>query len=311
MKKFGGFVKRIYILLMLVMLVWGFNVSAIKVLVAHIDPILLTSVRVFTAGIGVLVIMSIMGLFRLPSKKELLTILSISLFNVVAHHALMGVGLLYTSGVNAGIIIGLGPLLTMVLSTILLSKKVTVFKTFGFLLGFTGVLITTLTGEDGFAGISSGDFMIFLSITAQAFSFIMISKLNPNLDPRLLTGYMLLGGSFFIFFTSLFLEGEPGQILALLDTHLFLVFLFSALICTAFGHMVYNFAIKQVGASESAVFINFNSFFAVVGSVLFLEETLFFAHIIGLVLIIAGVLIGTGALQHLWENQKRYRKKSA
>ncbi|MFC7061995.1 DMT family transporter [Halobacillus seohaensis] len=209
--------KRIYILLLIVMMMWGFNVSAIKVLVTNIDPILLTSLRVFIAGVGVLVILYFMKILRLPTKKEILIILYISIFNVIAHHAFMAVGLKHTSGVNTGLIVGLGPLLTMVLSTILLSKHVTIFKGFGFFLGFTGVIITTLVGSGGVTTVSIGDVLVFLSIVTQAFSFILISKMNPDLDPRLLTGYMMVIGSIFIFLISLGLESNPAQILRLFD----------------------------------------------------------------------------------------------
>ncbi|UOR11551.1 DMT family transporter [Halobacillus amylolyticus] len=291
--------KRIYFLLMIVMMMWGFNVSAIKILVSNIDPILLTSVRIFTAGIAVLAILAFMKMLRLPTKKEAWIIFYISIFNVIAHHSFMALGLLYTSGVNAGLIVGMGPLLTMVLSTILLSKKVTFFKSFGFLLGFIGVIATTLTGAGGMTAVSIGDVMVFISIAVQAFSFILISKMNPELDPRLLTGYMMVLGSIFIFVISMMVETDPGQITQLFDVKLMLIFLFSALICTAFGHMVYNFAIQQVGPAESAIFINFNTFFALVGAALFLNERIMASHIAGLLLIVCGVLIGTGAFEYI------------
>ncbi|MCP3027990.1 DMT family transporter [Halobacillus sp. A5] len=294
-----------YILLLFVMMLWGFNVSAIKVLVENIDPILLTSVRIFAAGLAVLIVMYVMKILRWPTKKESLIIFYISIFNVIVHHAAMAVGLKYTSGVNTGLIVGLGPLLTMVLSTILLSKHVTIFKSLGFLLGFAGVIVTTLVGSGGMTGMSIGDFLVFISIAAQAFSFILISKLNPDLDPRLLTGYMMVIGSFFIFILSLVLESNPWQIVRLFDVELGTVFLFSALICTAFGHMVYNFAIKQVGPAEAAIFINFNTFFALIGASLFLGESIKWYHLSGLVLIVAGVLIGTGAVEYLVQRRKR------
>ncbi len=293
---------------MLVMMLWGFNVSAIKVLVSAVDPILLTAFRIFTAGIAVLIVLAFMGILRLPTKKEAWIIFYISIFNVIAHHSFMALGLLYTSGVNAGLIVGMGPLLTMVLSTLLLSKKVTYFKSFGFALGFVGVMVTTLTGAGGMTAVSIGDVMVFISIAVQAFSFILISKLNPDLDPRLLTGYMMVIGSVFIFITSMFVESNPAQIFKLVDGKLILIFLFSALICTAFGHMVYNFAIKQVGPSESAIFINFNTFFALVGAALFLNESIRISHIIGLVLIVCGVLIGTGAFEFLINRRRRRRR---
>ncbi|HIV74647.1 MAG TPA: EamA family transporter, partial [Candidatus Pseudogracilibacillus intestinigallinarum] len=65
---------RIYILLALIMLIWGFNLSALAVLVKNVEPITLTSFRIFIAGISVLIITKIMGLFRFPTKNEWKTI---------------------------------------------------------------------------------------------------------------------------------------------------------------------------------------------------------------------------------------------
>src|SRR5699024_6089583 len=54
---------RIYFLLFLVMASWGFNVAALATLVKEIDPITMTAFRILTAGIMVLVISKIMGIF--------------------------------------------------------------------------------------------------------------------------------------------------------------------------------------------------------------------------------------------------------
>ncbi|WP_242057482.1 DMT family transporter [Halobacillus yeomjeoni] len=175
----------------------------------------------------------------------------------------------------------------------------------GFLLGFTGVIITTLAGPGGVSGISIGDLFVFFSIAAQAYSFILIGKLNPSLDPRLLTGYMLVIGSAFIFVISMVVEAEPAQIIQLFNVKMMGVFLFSALICTAFGHMVYNFATKHVGPAETAIFINFNTFFAILGASLFLKESIYMEHILGLLFIVSGVLLGTGAVEYLINKRKR------
>src|SRR5690625_697300 len=92
------------------MALWGFNLSALVVLVQNIDPITLTSVRIFVAGLAVLMIAKFIGIFRLPTKKEWKTILIISIFNVVLHHSFLAIGLTKTSGVNASIILGSAPL---------------------------------------------------------------------------------------------------------------------------------------------------------------------------------------------------------
>lgn len=57
------------------MLMWGINVSAIKILVDLINPLLLQSFRVMIAGITVLIVCTIIGVFRLPNKQEWLIII--------------------------------------------------------------------------------------------------------------------------------------------------------------------------------------------------------------------------------------------
>lgn len=290
------------------MIFWGFNVSAIKVLVMNIDPILLTAFRIFLAGFAVIITCIIIGIFRLPSKKEWMIIFYIALFNVVLHHILIAVGLRNTSGVNTSLILGTGPLLTMVLAILLLGRRVSKWRLLGFIIGFIGIIITSSSGL-GFTGISFGDLMIFLGVLVQAFSFILISKLDADFDPRLITGYMLLVGSIFIFLTSLVFQNDVIQLSSLFSWKLGFVFLFSALLCTAFGHMSYNYAIKKVGPAESAIFINLNTLFAVIGSVIFLNEVITLYHGIGFLLILCGVFFGTGSIEYMIQERRAKRSR--
>ncbi|GAA0604640.1 EamA family transporter [Virgibacillus siamensis] len=299
---------KIYILLLLVMLMWGLNVSAIKVLVAAIDPILLTSFRVMTAGLMVLVICKVMGIFRLPYKHEWLTILYIAVFNVILHHSLVALGLEITSGINGALILGMMPLVTVMMAFIVLRQRITWLRTSGFLLGFVGVVITTLSGAGGLAAISLGDVFVLLGVLVQGFSFMLISKLKPTLDPRLATGYMLALGATVIFIVSQTLGAEVQEMTKLIDWQLGAVFLFSAIFATAFGHMTYNYAIKKVGPAESAIFINLNTLFAVTGAAVFLNEVIKINHVVGFLFILCGVFIGTGALEHVLQSR---RQKSA
>lgn len=302
--KAGVLLKKIHLLLLLVMMLWGFNLSALKVLVLEIDPFVLTAFRIFIAGVTVLIISKAMGFFRLPTWKETRVIIYIGIFNVVLHHMFLALGLFSTSGVNAGLILGSGPLLTMMLSIIILKDTVTRVRVFGFFLGFAGILLTTLAGSDGLSTLSIGDGMVFISIVAQAFSFILISKLNPTFDPRLLTGYMLLFGSGILFVFSLLLNRPLIELHALFSWDFGSIFLFSAVLCTAFGHMTYNYAIKQVGPVESTIFINLNTFFALLGAALFLGEPIISNQIIGLILILGGVFLGSGSVEHILKKRK-------
>ncbi|MDV2582234.1 DMT family transporter [Alkalibacillus haloalkaliphilus] len=295
---------KIYILLFLVMLMWGMNLPALKVLVDTVDPVLLTSFRVFTAGVAVLVICYFMGIFRLPHKSEWLVMLYIGTFNVVLHHSFIAVGLEGTTGVNGALILGLMPLMTVLMAVIFLRQKVNLLRTIGFIFGFAGVATTTLAGSGGVGAMSMGDVFVFLGVAVQGFSFVLISKLRATFDPRLITGYIMVFGSVVIFGLSQALGADVGEMARVFDWHIGSVFLFSAIMATAFGHMTYNYVIKKVGPAESAIFINLNTLFAIIGSAVFLNEAIMLEHIVGFVLIIVGIFLGTGAIEYLLKRRR-------
>lgn len=298
---------KIYIILIGIMFIWGINVSAIKLLVGAFMPVTMTAFRIFVAALTVLLTLIVLKQVRKPQSKEWLYIIVGAFFSVVGHHYFLSEGLDKTSAANGGLILGLGPLLTAVLSMILLKRKPTSIRLLGFLLGGTGVSFTVLAGGGGLNAASIGDIEVFLSILSQALSFIVIKKASETMDPRLLTGYMLLIGSVVLFLISLW--KEPGGLTSLANGTplIWTVFLFSAMLATALGHMVYNYAIGQIGAAEASIFLNLNTFFSLLGASLFLGEKLMPAHFIGLLLIIPGVILGSGALEELALRRKRKR----
>ena len=184
---------KIYLMLTLVMFMWGLNLPMLKYLLGFVGPVTMTSLRIFTAGIAVFIILSAMKLIRFPHRTEWIYIIPGMLLNVVGHHYFLNTGLTLTSGTNAALILGTGPFLTAVFSSLLI-------QVFPSRLQWLGVSSVVLAGG-GLSDISKGDGFIFLSIAVQVLSFLIVAKAAKTLDPRLLTAYMLLiGGStpFFI-----------------------------------------------------------------------------------------------------------------
>ncbi|KSU64694.1 hypothetical protein AS034_00255 [[Bacillus] enclensis] len=296
-----------YLVLVFIMMIWGFNVPALKTLVTEFSPVTITSLRIFTAGITVFIILGIMKKIRKPTRRESVFIISGGLLNVVSHHYFLSVGLTHTTSTNGGLILGTGPLLTALLASIILRNRPTVIKVIGFVLGGIGVSIIVLSGGEGLGNLNNGDAMVFISIFSQALSFIIISRAAKTLDPRLLTGYMLVFGSMILFIIGLITE--PGEISQLdkASIGIWVLFLASAMLATAVGHMLYNHSIGKLGAAETSIFLNLNTFFSLVGAALFLGEKITSYHLLGLVFIILGVICGAGTLEELIIKRKRQR----
>ncbi|WKA50270.1 DMT family transporter [Planococcus liqunii] len=296
---------KIYAILIFVMLIWGFNLPSVKYLVEFVDPITLTAFRILTAAATIFVILAGMKLLRLPRKNEWKFILLGALLNVVGHHYFLSSGLALTSGTNAGLILGTGPMLTAVLVSLILRSYPSKLQWIGVVIGLVGVSATVLVGGGETAGMNIGDVFVFLSILVQVLSYIVISKAAGSMDPRLLTAYMFIIGAGVLFIISLI--QEPGEIAAFAEvpSTFWVAFFFSAVLGTAVGHLLYNYSIGQAGPTKAAIFMNLNTFFSLVGAAVILGEVITTNHLFGLVLIIVGVLFGSGAAEDLLKKRRK------
>lgn len=287
------------------MLIWGFNLPSVKYLVEFVDPITLTAFRILTAAATIFAILAGMKLLRLPRKNEWKFILLGALLNVVGHHYFLSSGLALTSGTNAGLILGTGPMLTAVLVSLILRSYPSKLQWIGVVIGLVGVSATVLVGGGETAGMNIGDVFVFLSILVQVLSYIVISKAAGSMDPRLLTAYMFIIGAGVLFIISLI--QEPGEIAAFADvpSTFWIAFFFSAVLGTAVGHLLYNYSIGQAGPTKAAIFMNLNTFFSLVGAAVILGEVITTNHLFGLVLIIVGVLFGSGAAEDLLKKRRK------
>lgn len=303
---------KIYLLLVAIMFIWGVNLPAVKYLTAQMGPVTMTSLRIFLAALMVFGVLFSFGMARKLTAKEWRYVAVGSLLNVVIHHYFISVGLSLTSGTNAGLILGTSPILTAIFSLALLRMRPSKLQWIGLMLGFIGVSATVLSGNSETSRVSIGDVYILLAILGQVLSFLVISKASETLDPRLQTGYMFLVGSAGLFIISLIQEPGEWRMFAEMNAAFWLLVIASGVIATALGHMLYNYSLGQVGPPKAAVFINLNTLFALLGSAVFLGETITAVHLVGFVVIMFGVLFGSGAAEELWRMKVRNanRKKA-
>ncbi|WP_243291485.1 DMT family transporter [Bacillus sp. FJAT-47783] len=299
----------LYLLMLGIMMLWGFNVIAIKVIVEVFDPVTITAFRIFIAGLVVMMMVMVAKEMRKMTKMEWIYISIASVTGVLGHHLFLAVGLSYTTASNAGLILGLVPLMTTLFAALFLKDRLTLSKILGISLGFLGVSFIILNGNNEVARVSKGDLFIFLSVVAQAISFIFIKKGTATLHSRLMTGWMLLIGSIALFITSIIMEPNGFQTLQKGTIPVWAIFLASAVLATAIGHSMYNRAIYHLGPGETALFINLTPFFSLIGSYLFLGEHISSLQLIGFVFIIFGVLLGTGTIGAHWLSVHSIKKR--
>ncbi|WP_321196083.1 DMT family transporter [Alteribacter populi] len=294
-------------MLVIVMVIWGLNVVAVKYLVEHFPPVAMQGGRIFIAGVVAITVLYFLKDLRKLVPKEWGLILIAAVFGQLGHHALLAVGLVETTASNASLILGLIPITTAILAMIIFKDRLTFLRIIGILLGFSGVAIVVLQNGTGIGIISRGDVFVFVSMVSQAISFIVIKQLTVTVSSKQLTAVMLLVGSFLLLSMSFYLEPQARTGFSDAAGIVWSVFFLSAIFATGLGHILYNSAIQEIGPGQTAIFNNLVPFFALVGSFIFLGETILFTQIIGFILIVMGVLFGTGYVEVKWY-EKRKRK---
>jgi drug/metabolite transporter (DMT)-like permease len=276
------------------MAIWGFNVIAVKIVVSEFPPVTITAFRVFIAFLALAPFIFYKKLYRKLTKKEWYYVIGISTFGIFGFQYFMSVGLNYTTATNAGIILGASPIATAIAAAIFLKDKLTIQRGLGFVLGFIGVNVIILAGTNEGFSISMGDLYLCVAVIVQTVSFILIKKASETLNTTFLTGISLLIGSVIILITGFITEpngisqipGGSGVAWGLL--------FFSGFIATGLGYLIVNSAIQQVGAGNSAIFLNLSPFFSVISAYFVLHESIYNSHWAGFGLIVIGVLLGAG-----------------
>lgn len=294
-----------YGLVFFVTALWGLNMVLIKVLVNDLPPQTMTAFRIMMAGITALIIIFLGRSFRRLSKREWIYTLLGMLFGVILHHWLIAVGLTMIDASNASLILALVPLTTAILGVLFLGEQLTKLRIIGFILALLGVYFIQ-GGSLSSIILSQGELLLFIAMFVQAISFIFVKKATATLDSKQVTTIMYITGSIGLLFISFITE--PRGISEMTSASLYIYFLFfvSGVIATGLGYIVFNAAIQQIGAGQTAIFNNFVPFFGLVFSVLFLNETITASQLIGFSFIVIGVLFGTGYMEKVW--MKRHRR---
>lgn len=293
----------IYGLVFAVTAVWGLNIVLIKVLVEELPVQTMTALRILLAGITALAVIIAGKSLRHLSKSEWIYSLLGMFFGVILHHSFMAKGLTMIDASSASLILALVPITTAILGMFFLGEQLTKIRCTGFVLALVGVFFIQ-GGSFSALQFSLGEWTLFGAMLAQAISFIVVKKATATLDSKQVTTIMYLAGSFGLLIVSFFTEPTGVSEMASASLPIYFLFFVSGIVATGAGYMVFNAAIQQIGAGQTALFNNFVPFFGLLFAALFLDETITAHQMIGFLFIVAGVLFGTGYLEKQLERKR-------
>ena len=190
---------------------WGTAMVAMKGVIPHTTPLFLAGLRIFPAGILILIVAAIMGRPQPQGWKSWLWIILFALVDGTLFQGFLAEGLVKTGAGLGSVMIDSQPLAVAVMSSWLFQEQIGLWGWLGLMLGVTGIALIGLpdewilnffshTSNSGLFPIShslleSGEWLMLLAALSMAVGTVMIRFVIRYADPVSATGWhMILGG---------------------------------------------------------------------------------------------------------------------
>lgn len=285
--------KKMLILSLLVMFLWGSLFPAVKLGYAAFD-VMTTGDILFFAGVRFTVCGALICLYCLikdrrtflPVKSALVPVLLSGVFAIILHYGFTYIGLKLTDSSKTAILKQVGVLFYVCFSVLFFKDdRLTVKKLIGTLLGFAGIIAINVSTE----GISFhlGDALIIAASFCTVFSNIISKKVFDRVEPVTATGVsQLFGGAALL----LLGKGMGGGMHMNWDATVWIM----VYICTAsiFGYCTWFWVVKR-GELSKLFIIKFAEpvFASLCGALLLRENILKPQYLAAFLLIAAGIAI--------------------
>jgi drug/metabolite transporter (DMT)-like permease len=281
-------------LAILATLIWSGNFIVARGVIKTIPPISLAFYRWLIASVIILPfawkhLKSEAHLIRRHLPYFLATAATgISMFNTFVY-----IGGHHSEAINLALIgTTSSPIMSVILARIFLKEKVSALRITGMLICVIGILILLCKGrfENLYSlSFSEGDWWALAAALAFAVYNTLAKKKPASISPVnfLFTAFLL--GTLLLLPFYLFEYADKGGFQ--LDSSSFLILLYLGLGASVICFLIWNIAIRHLGAARTALFGNLIPVFSSAEAVLILGETIRWFHFTGFALVILGLVL--------------------
>ncbi len=280
-----------YVALVVAAVVWGGSIVGQKLALGSFSVVEISVLR----GVGALAILVPLWWWREGGSVKFtsrdLGSLSVLGLAVLGNHLLTLLGLQYIGAAAAGVIIGASPVVTALLSSLLIRDVPFRAVAAGCVLSFAGVVLVSGWGTDTQAGQHPwmGGMLVVLGLISWALYTVGGRRTMERFSPLTVNWTTLLISVLFQIPLLWIGQAEPFAGLATVSTSGWLAIAYLAVFATALGQQAWLYGVQGIGPSRSGVFVNLIPVSALVLSGLVLGEPIGVKEVAGVGLILAGV----------------------
>lgn len=279
-----------HILAFITIIVWGSTFISTKVLLSEFSPVQIMICR-FVIAYFVLWILHPKA--EKTSVKDEILFAAMGLFGCTLYFIAENNALNFTLASNVSIIVASAPVLTALLAHFFVKgEKLNKNIWIGFFVAFSGVIMVVLNGKFVLKLNPLGDFLSLLAAASWSVYSVILKLCVDKYNSFLLTRKMMFYG----FLTSLPIllsQGNTMSFEVFKRPEMLLNILFLGVVGSGICYVLWNKAISRLGVVTTNNYIYLNPFVTLVVGGVILSEPITPMGILGAVLIVFGVVLGS------------------
>ncbi len=277
---------------LLVIFFWGISFVAIKIVVSVIPPITMATLR-FAISWFILWLFSRLTLKerKLPKKAKWLSILA-GIWGITIYFMFENFGVSFTTPSQTSILIATVPIFTIIIADISRKKSSSFMLYFMSFVSLAGVSVIIVSNGFELKGDALGDLLVLGAAISWGMYTLYINKLF-NYDNLLTTVEMTKWGLIFLIpFSIIELSIERPDITTFFRIDVILWLIFLGALCSGFGYLIWNYAVRSLGSRTSSSFIYLIPVVSVLADTMILKNIPSIWIYIGGVITMIGVILG-------------------
>jgi drug/metabolite transporter (DMT)-like permease len=289
----------------LIVVIWAGNFIAAKIGLRSFPPLTMASFRVCAAGLVMIPFYFGVKRVRLAAfaetfgseqgrftRRDVWTFLYLGFFGVSVNQFCFTLGLHYTSVSHSAIIVGMGPIYTLILAVLLRLERATWHKAVGMAIAFTGIAV--LASEGGLSAHSPsllGDAITMTGSVGFAIYAVLGKRVAGGYDALTMTAYNHFAGALVLLPLAVrqaWLLGAAGNWRAV-PWQAWTAILYMGLFGSAVAYVLYYWLLRYLEASQLSAFTYLLPVLASILGILTLGEQGSWRQILGGALALGGV----------------------
>ncbi|MBR4795818.1 MAG: EamA family transporter [Lachnospiraceae bacterium] len=281
--------------------IFGFSFLFSKLLLGMVTPSEMIAIRFIIAFIVLNIIVLVnkllgdKALFTFSLKdKPIKPLLKLAICQPCIYFIAESYGIKFTSSSFAGIIIALVPIAGILADVIFVKAKILKIQIFCALLSVAGVALTTI-GASGLKSSTIGLALLIVAVISGSMFYVFSKDAGKYYNPLERTYAMFMIGSIVYSIPAAFdIVRKPNALITAFGNPVFYgCMAYLAVISSVVAFMLLNFASNHVTVTSATLVANLTTVISIFAGVVFLHESLTVLQIVGAVIIIGSVTIGT------------------